>query len=64
MTDEEIKQIKELMEDAEWDIKAEDFQEARQKLDQAKKIAKKIRNEELLKKILELRGKAYPSFIL
>ena len=64
MTEEEIKEIRKLMEDAEWDIKAEDLQEAREKLEKAKQIAKKIRNEELLKQILELIEKTRPSYLL
>ena len=62
MTEEEIKEIRKLMEDAEWDIKAEDLQEAREKLEKAKQIAKKIRNEELLKQILELIEKTRPTY--
>ena len=54
MSEEEIKTIKDLIENAEWDIKAEDMGEASEKLEKAKKIAKRIRNEELLKQILEL----------
>ena len=59
MSEEEIKEIRKLMEDAEWNIKADNLEEAREKLKRAKKIAKKIRNEELLKQILELIGKTY-----
>jgi 5-bromo-4-chloroindolyl phosphate hydrolysis protein len=55
----EIEEIKKLMEDAEWDIKADDLEEARGKLDRAKKIAKQIRNEELLNQILALIKKTY-----
>lgn len=62
MSEEEIKSIKKLIEDAEWDIKADDLEEAKEKLEKAKQIAKKIRNEELLKKILELIEKTYRSF--
>jgi glycerol dehydrogenase-like iron-containing ADH family enzyme len=60
----EIEEIKKIMEDAEWDIKADDLELARTKLNRAKDIAKKIRNEELLKKILELRKKTYRSMVL
>jgi len=56
---EEEKEIKKIMEDAEWDIKADDLEEAREKLKKAKKIAKKIRNEELIKQILALIKKTY-----
>lgn len=52
----EEKEIRELIESAEWDMKAEDFGEARKKLDKAKQLAKKLRNEDLLKKILTLLG--------
>jgi len=49
-----IEELKQLIEDAKWDIKADDLEDARKKLDKAKDIAKKIRNEELLKQVLEL----------
>ena len=52
------------MEDAEWDIKADDLEEAKEKLEKAKQIAKKIRNEELLKQILALIKKTYRGFSL
>jgi len=55
----EIEEIKKLMEDAEWDIKADDLEEAQKKLEKAKNIAKKIRNEELLNQILALKKKTY-----
>ena len=54
-----IEEIKKFMEDAEWDIKADDLEEARGKLEKAKQIAKKIRNEELLNQILALIKKTY-----
>jgi len=50
---EEEKQTKKLMEDAELDIKADDFKKAGEKLHQAIQIAKSIGNEELLNQIFE-----------
>ena len=61
MNEADIKDIKDLMEDAEWDIKADDLEEARTKLESAKQIAKKIRNEELLMQILEMLKKTIRS---
>jgi len=57
MIDEE--KVRKLIKDAEWDIKADDLKEAGKKLEQAIQIAKKIRNEELLKQIFELFGKHF-----
>jgi len=45
--------IQRLLEDAEWDMKARDRDEAREKLEKAKKIAKQIRDEKLLTEILK-----------
>lgn len=56
-----INEITRLMEDAKWDMKAEDREEARENLEKAKKIAKKIRNEKLLKQIVELIKETYAS---
>lgn len=60
-TKEIINEITRLMEDAKWDMKAEDREEARENLEKAKKIAKKIRNEKLLKQIVELIKETYAS---
>jgi len=64
MSEEEIKKIRKLMEDAEWDVKAEDFWDARKKLEEAKEIAKEIRNEELIKQILELIKKTHRDLVI
>lgn len=58
---EKINEITRIMEDAKWDMKAEDREEARENLEKAKKIAKKIRNEKLLKQIVELIKETYAS---
>jgi len=47
------KRLKELLEDAEWDRKARDWAEALDKLREAKEIAKKLRNGQLLKDVLD-----------
>jgi ubiquinone/menaquinone biosynthesis C-methylase UbiE len=57
MSEEEIKEIRKLMKDAERDIKLDALKKAREKIGQAIQIAKKIRNEEMLKQISELIGK-------
>jgi len=59
MGEKEIEEIKKLMEDAKWDIKADDLEDAKLKLETAKQKAKDIRNEELLNEILELLPKTY-----
>jgi predicted metal-dependent peptidase len=53
----EKQQFDKLMEEIEWDIKANDNALAAEKLIQAKNIAKNMRNEELLNKVLELIAK-------
>jgi len=54
-----IEEIKQLIEDAKWDIKAGDIEDAEDKLDEAKDLAKKIRNEELLNEILKQKEKLH-----
>lgn len=56
-----MEEAKKLIEDAKWDIKAKDFDDGRTKLGKAKKIAKELRNEELLKEILNLIDESHKS---
>lgn len=47
------KEIRKLLEDAEWNIKADDLKEAGEKIEQAMQIAKNTGSEELVKQIVD-----------
>jgi hypothetical protein len=59
--EEEVQAIKKIMTEAELDLKVDNLMGAKEKLEQAEKIARQTRNEDLLKQILDLRKRSVNS---